>query len=394
MRLCRIATVPFFVRHHLATQIRATVAAGHEVHVVTSPEQEAEEVVRLPNVRYELIPIERRIAPLADLRSLVALWRCFRRARFDLVHSTTPKAGLLTAIAGALAGVPVRLHTFTGQAWKDRRGPVRWITKTCDRLIVALNTRCYADSASQRDFLLEHGIGGAGDIAVLGPGSLSGVDLEKFDVRLRDRRAELRRSLDIPAAARVIAFLGRVTRDKGIVELVTAFEALRRQRPDEDLRLLIVGPMEARLDPLPPGVLETISRDPAIRLEGYLPEPEKQLAVCDVFCLPSYREGFGNSVIEAAAMGVPTVASRIPGPMDSIIDGETGLLVPPRDAPALEAALARLLDDDALRERLGAAARERAVNVFGAGRINALLLAEYDALAARRRQAAAGSGAP
>ena len=386
MRICRIATVPFFVRHHLAPQIRATVAAGHEVQVVTSPEQEGEEVSRLAGVRYEPIPIARRIAPLADLRSLIALWRHFRRERFDLVHSTTPKAGLLTAIAARLAGVPLRLHTFTGQAWKELHGPVRWVAKMSDRLIVRLNTRCYADSASQQRFLTEQGIGHDGDIVVLGPGSLSGVDLQKFDVGLRASGTALRERLGIPPAAKVVTFIGRVTRDKGICELVAAFEHLRHEPAHRDLRLILVGPLEARLDPLPPDVLETITRDPAIRVAGYCPEPEQYLAVTDVLCLPSYREGFGNAVIEAAAMGIPTVASRIPGPLDSIVDGETGLLVPPRDVPALAAALARVLDDDGLHARLGAAARRRAVEVFSADRISALLLAEYESLAAAGRR--------
>jgi len=245
--------------------------------------------------------------------------------------------------------------------------------------VVRLNTRCYADSASQRSFLVEQGIGSAGEIAVLGPGSLAGVDLMQYDIRLRSQRMTLRRELNIDPDAKVIAFVGRVTRDKGIGELVAAFETLQRGGRG-DLVLLLVGPVEDSPNLMPAHLLRAAESNPAIRFIGYSPQPEKYLALADFFCLPSYREGFGNAVIEAAAMGLPAVATHIPGLTDSVIDGQTGILVAPKDAAGLAAALGRLLSDDGLRERMGAAARLRAVEFFDAERINAQLLNEYAAL--------------
>lgn len=379
MKICRIATVPFFVLHHLGSQIAATVGAGHEVHVVTSPGPGAERVAALPGVAFHPIAIPRPIAPLRDLVALAGLYRYFSRQRFAIMHSATPKAGLLCAVAAWLARVPVRLHTFTGQAWAERRGPVRWIGIAADRLIVRLNTRCYADSPSQRDFLLGLGIGSRQKLKVLGHGSLAGVELHRFRREaLAAAAAELRERLGMPAGARVIAFVGRVHRDKGIAELVTAFRRLAERFPK--IWLVLVGPFETEGAPLPAEVEHDLGHHPRIRAVGYDPAPEVYLAMAELLCLPSYREGFANVVVEAGAMGVPTVGSRIVGLVDSVAEGETGMLVPVKDAAALQAALTRLLEDDALRRRLGQAAQARAEACFDSRKVNQALLEEYRAL--------------
>lgn len=377
MRIVRIATVPFFVLHHLEGQIRALVAAGHEVTVVTSPGEGFERIAALGVARVVAVEIAREISPLSDLVSLAGLLRAIRELKPDLVHTNTPKAGLLGALAAFLCRVPVRLHTFTGQAWAERSGPVRWLSRLADRLVIALNTRCYADSASQRDFLVAEGIATPARLRVLGSGSLGGVDLTRFDPeRLRPAAAAARAKLGIAASERVVVFIGRVTRDKGIAELVAAFGAL------QGAALVLVGPFEPERDPLPEETRRGIERNPAIRAVGYDASPEAYLAFADLLCLPSYREGFGNVVIEAAALGVPCVGTRIVGLSDAVVDGETGILVPPKDAAALAAALASLLRDDARRTALGEAARRRVRAEFDAERMNALLLEEYAALAA------------
>jgi glycosyltransferase involved in cell wall biosynthesis len=376
MRIVRIATVPFFLLHHLEGQIRATVAAGHEVHVITSPGEGFERVRELGVASVLPLEIARQISPLADLRSLVALIGALRAIRPDLMHTNTPKAGLLGALAAWLCRVPIRLHTFTGQAWAERVGLVRWLGRMADRLIVRLNSRCYADSLSQRDFLIDEGIVTSENTRVLGAGSLGGVDLKRFDAdRLRATGAQARRRLGIEPVNRVIVFVGRVTRDKGIVELVAAFRRL------QNAALVLVGPLEPERDPLPADTLEAIARNPAIHAVGYDPLPEAYLAFADLLCLPSYREGFGNVVIEAAALGVPCVGTRIVGLQDAVIDGETGVLVPPKDAAALARALQELLADDRRRVALGAAARKRVLAEFDADVVNRRLLEEYAALA-------------
>lgn len=385
MRICRPATVPFFIFHHLREQLAATARAGHEVTVVSSPFIDNDEGAPLSGIRHIPLPIARTISPWRDLRTLLKLIFLLRAGKYDVVHSTTPKAGLLSAIAARLVGVPIRLHTFTGQAWAERRGPVRWIAKACDWLVVRLNTRCYADSFSQRDYIAAEGIAPRDRIVVLGKGSLAGVDVQRFHRGRRVDGLELRVRLGIPAEALVIGFVGRVTRDKGISELVEAFVSLP-EREDVAVHLVVVGPQESKRDPLPQSTLTSLQNHPRIHLVGYVAEPEDYMAVFDLFCLPSYREGFGNVVIEAAAMGIPTVGTRIVGLCDAIVDGVTGLLVPPRDTAALGAALFHLLEDEALRLRLGTAAERRALDFFDAEQVNALLIQEYAHLARTLRR--------
>jgi glycosyltransferase involved in cell wall biosynthesis len=381
MRICRVATVPFFVLHHLRPQLAGLVEAGHRVLVVCSPEPGDEAIRSLPGIDYEPLAIARPISPLRDVRALWQLTRLLRRARPDVLHSTTPKAGLLVALAGRLARVPVRLHTFTGQPWAEQAGPVRWIAQAADWLVVRLNTRCYADSRSQRDDLVARRLASCDRLHVLGPGSLSGVDLSVFDrERLAPAAISTRRELGIADGARVIVFVGRLTRDKGVAELVEAFASVRDRCPDTVL--LLVGPDDARA-PLPAAVRERIAADPRILTPGYTAEPQRFIAAADLLCLPSYREGFGSVVIEAAALGIPAVGTRIVGLSDAIVDGVTGVLVPPRDMTALAQSLADLLEDGERRLRMGEAARERARAEFDARRISRLLLDEYEALHAR-----------
>lgn len=375
MRIVRIATVPFFVLHHLEGQIRALVRAGHEVHVITSPGDGAERIAAL-GARVRLVMIPREISPIADLIALARLIGAINELKPDLMHSNTPKAGLLGAIAAWLCRVPVRLHTFTGQAWVERAGLVRWLGRMADRVIVRLSSRCYADSLSQREFLIEEGIVTAENTRVLGAGSLGGVDLVRFDAdRLRGPAAEMRNRLGIAPQIRVIVFVGRITRDKGIVELVSAFGRLK------NAALVLVGPVEPERDPLPAETEAEIERNPAIHAIGYDSHPERYLAFADLLCLPSYREGFGNVVIEAAALGVPCVGTRIVGLGDAVVDGETGVLVPPKDEAALARSLADLLADDSRRAALGAAARRRVLEEFDAEIVNRRLLQEYSTLA-------------
>jgi glycosyltransferase involved in cell wall biosynthesis len=379
MRIVRLATVPFFLLHHLRSQIEALVAAGHEVILISSPIDGADALERIAGVRFAPVDIPRGIAPLHDLAALVSMYRLFRSFRPDVVHSTTPKAGLLCALAAFLSRVRVRLHTFTGQPWLELSGPTRWFSMASDWLTAHLNTHCYADSPSQRDFLIAEGLCRAGNISVLESGSLAGVDLSRFNsASLAGRALKCRETLSIPLTARVVLFVGRVTRDKGMLELADAFSRIKAV--DSEVYLVVVGPTEPQRDPLPPALLQALESDDRIRMTGYDPEPEKYLAMADVLCLPSYREGFGNVVIEAGALGVPTVGTRINGLRDAVVDGVTGLLVPPKNAAALAGALASLLKNEGKRKQMGNAARERARNLFDSRVVNARVLEEYKRL--------------
>ncbi len=380
VRIVCVATVPFFVVAQLGGQIAAMLATGMHVTLVTSPGTELERLPAHPNLAIHTFEIRRDISLHADWRALWRLIRLFRGCRPDIVHSTTPKAGLLAAVAAWVARVPVRLHTFTGQSWLGLQGPKRWLARQADRVIGRLNTMCYADSPSQCRFLVEEGLLPGKRIATIGHGSLAGVDIERFSSdRLGPQlRSRVRAKLNIGTETPVLLFIGRIARDKGIRELLDAAQQLHAD--GIDLCLLLVGPMDDEA-----GGKGTVNRAefdglPFLRYIGYTPTPEHYLCAADVFCLPSYREGFGTTVIEAAAMGLPTVGTRINGLIDAVVDGETGLLVEPMNARVLADALRILLTMPELRKHLGIRARERVVRLFAADQVNVALFAEYERL--------------
>lgn len=358
MRVCFVAANSFALNAFLATPIEALAAAGWKVTVALNTQDgEVSEAVRR-HANVVPLAINRNISPLADLPVLRELARLCRRERFDVIHSITPKAGVLAMTAGLLAGVPVRMHTFTGQVWATRRGALRAFLKLMERYVARCATHVLADSRSQADFMVAHGTASAQRMEVLGAGSICGVDTQRFRPR-PEAIAAVRGRLGIPLDAVVVLYVGRLHPDKGLAELGRAFEDVAARRPG--LHLVLVGPDEGGLARLQEGV--ALARD-RVHAVGRSAEPEMYMAAADLLCLPSYREGFGLSLLEAAATGLPVLASRIYGIVDAVEDGETGLLVPARDSAALAQALDRLVDDAALRTRLGRAGRERAERVF------------------------------
>lgn len=377
VRIAKVSTVPFFVLTQLREQIDVLCKCGAEVTVVTSDGAELSRLKQLSSAAVQVIDIPRSLSPLRDARALLRLYLFFRRERIQIAHSTTPKAGLLTALAAFFARVPLRLHTFTGQPWVNMHGLKRWLVRGCDRLIGALNTRCYADSHSQRDFLLAQGVLGPAKLGVIGAGSLAGVDVRRFH-RERFPPAQcvaLRATLHIPVEAPVLLFVGRITPEKGVGELLRAYGALKAE--GNPAHLVVVGQFDEGGGM--PGHISAadIAAQPDTHLVGYSDCPESYMAVADLLCLPSYREGFGTVVIEAAAIGLPTVGSRVYGLTDAVVDGETGLLVEPRSSEALALALRSLLSDRHRLAAMGQAAELRARKLFDAHAVNQQVAQDY-----------------
>ncbi len=316
-----------------------------------------------PAVTVVHLPIRRNISPLADLATLLRLWQILRRERFDLVFSMNPKSGLLAMAAAFLTRVPRRVHCFTGQVWATRHGLARALFKSMDRLIAAWATQVLADSPSQRDFLVAEGVVRPERIRVLADGSIAGVDLRRFRPS-PDRRGAVRQSLGIPESALVLIYAGRLKRDKGVVDLLDAFSRLRQRRPE--LRLLLVGPDDEGLD-------ARCAQTPGVSRVGYTRAVEDYMAAADIFCLPSYREGFGLVLVEAGAVGLPVVASRIYGITDAVVDGETGLLHAPGNVAELAGQIEVLAGDPQLRRRLGENGRQRAARLFPTERLTSAL---------------------
>lgn len=381
--ICLVATVPYSLAVFMTPHIR-TLAEKYRVTLVANAAGGAGVAAlgtsvsfrALPaSVRFQHLDISRGVSGFADVRALIGLYRLFRRHRYAVVQSITPKAGLLSMLAARWAGVPVRIHWFTGQVWATRSGWSRWMLRSMDRLLVKCATHVLADSPSQRDFLAREGVAPAARVVVLGQGSVCGVDTARFRPSA-DARARIRGALGIPSAEVAALFLGRLNRDKGLPELVEAYTVAARHC--RDLHLVIVGADEqgARAAMQRP-LADVVSR---VHFVDYTDEPEAYMAAADIFVLPSRREGFGSSVIEAAACEVPAIGSSIYGLVDAIADGESGILVPTGDAAALADALIRLATDRPTRLSMGQAARRRVERYFKESQLTAALMDFYAGL--------------
>jgi glycosyltransferase involved in cell wall biosynthesis len=368
-RICFVVSSEMTATAFLLDQIRCA-ALEYEVVLAVNTARPSFLAERGIAATVVSVPIERKVKPFADLHALLALCRMFRAQRFDIVHSVSPKAGLLAMLGAWITRTPRRVHVFTGQVWATRKGIQRFALKWADRLISALATHVLIDSPSQRDFLVAQGVVPEAKATVLAQGSISGVDVQRFRPDERTR-AELRVELGIPLHDTLFLYVGRLNRDKGILDLASAFAELSRQR--EDVWLALVGPDEHGLR----GRIKETCSESRIRFVDYTAQPERYMAAADVLCLPSYREGFGTVIIEAAACGVPAIASRIYGITDAIVDGRTGLLHAAGDRSGLLAQMVRLAADPALRRMMGDAASRRALSDFPMRKLTAALIAFY-----------------
>lgn len=372
VHICFVLTTPFALNAFVAPAIRALLGEGRQVTVVvnTASGRVADDIAG--QIEIIELNIARAISPLNDLWSLLQLVRLFRLRQFDIVHSLMPKSGLLAMMAARLAGVKVRIHTFTGQVWVTRRGPMRWLLKALDRVLAWCATALLADSASQREFLVSHRIVSANKIQVLAVGSVCGANMARFKAQ-PIWRAEIRTALAISADSVVLVYLGRMQAEKGVVALAQSFYKLAADFPA--LHLLLVGPDEGALTPALARVAGCIAR---VHCVGLTTQPEKYLAASDIFCLASCREGFALSIIEAAAAGLPCVAFKIYGVTDAVVDGVTGLLAPVGETDTFTAAISKLLQHPDLRQKMGLAAQQRVGRDFSQAVVVKAWLDFYD----------------
>lgn len=375
-KLCYVATIPAVVNSFLRGHIQAA-AEKYEVTVVCN-NADAYLLDGL-KARIILLPVERKPSFWKDLLVLFKLFKLFRHEQFDIVHSHMPKTALLGMLAAWLTGVPIRINTFHGEVWATRSGWCRKALKLFDQLVGLLTTDILVVSPSQRSFLVNEGILPQGKAKVIGAGSICGVDPLQFHPDPGARRT-MREDLGITQDAKVILFVGRLNRDKGMLDLATAFDTIARHHPN--VVLLLVGAEED----VPFSQIQEICYMERDRLyyASFTPAPERYMAAADIFCLPSYREGFGMTIIEAAACGVPTVASCIYGITDAVEDGKTGLLFSAGDVAGLTQCLLKLIDDQYLRQEMGDAARVRALKLFPSHKITEGMLALYNKLLTER----------
>ena len=358
VRVLRITTSPLALWSFFRNMTRFLGGQGFETVAVSSPGAKLDEFHAWAGVPVHAVEMKRRISPLRDLPALVRLWRLIRRYRPALVHAHTPKAGLLGMMAAWLALVKVRVYTIHGLPLMTRTGWQFHVLRLAETLACRLATSVYCVSASVRQVVLDLGICPEVKVRTLGYGSCSGVDLHRFDPAVRGpaERARVRTQYGVPQDALLVGFIGRIVRDKGIRELAAAWQRLRVEFPN--LHLLCCGEFEPQ-DPVPEEVRECLRSDPRVHFtDGFVADMPPVYAALDVCVLPTYREGLPTVALECAAMEIPLVATRIPGCIDAISDGVTGVLVEARSAEGLSSAIARLLRDPRLGKEMGRAARE------------------------------------
>lgn len=336
---------------------------GFDVSLIASPSDSLSLVAEREGVTVIPVPMEREMSPWRDLTALFRLCVALRRLKPDIVNAGTPKAGLLGNLAAWLCRVPVRIYTLRGLRLETAAGWKEKILAWSERIASACAQQVIAVSQSLRETYIARGLAQSDKAVVLRHGSSNGVSFERFqfDAAQWQQIAALRERWHIPADTPVIGFVGRLTRDKGIPELLTAFEQLLPEFPDT--RLMLVGEPEQG-DPIPADVLARLQTHPNVVLTGPIKDVALYFGVFDVLAFPSYREGFPNVPLEAAAAGLPVVGFQATGTVDAVVDGTTGTLVEIGDAAGLSQALANYLREPFLRKRHGEAGRRRARTDF------------------------------
>ena len=372
LRVCWIATTPFQINAFLHPHLRE-ISKHHDLTLAVNLEDGYP--LQLPDATVQIagVPLERKISPLRDLMALLSLLRLLVRGRYAAVHSFAPKAGLLGMLAAWLAGVPVRMHSFQGEVWSSRRGPMRAILKAADRLTAKLATRVLVVGRGERAFLEGEGVVSRGRAVVLGDGSIAGIDTARYRPNAA-ARAGVRAQLQLKDTEVLLLFLGRLVRDKGVLDLAAAFDLACGRDPN--LALAFVGPDEQGIT----AEIRSAAGASAGRVKfvGYTQRSEDYLAASDIVCLPSYREGFSTVILEAGACGIPVLASRIYGTENTLIDGVTGRYLPALDPPGWSNAIVELAADPARREQMGRAGRNLVLERYRVERLVTEMRAFYD----------------
>jgi glycosyltransferase involved in cell wall biosynthesis len=356
-----MSTVNSFLLNHIAV-----LSNNFDIHLVANLNSKITiESSQIKIIKH--IPISRKINVLSDIKAVIMLYIHLRRAGFSAVHSITPKAGFVGMLAAYLVGVPNRIHIFTGQVWFTRKGCTRILLKSIDRITARLATNILVDGHSQREFLIENRVIKREFSRVLGNGSISGVLISKFQPDLLIRQS-IRKKWGIEESDIVFAFLGRLSKDKGVYDLIQAFVILRRKYAQ--VRLVLIGPDEGNVE-------KNVGFVDSVYFIGQTNEPEIILQISDVFCMPSYREGFGTSIIEASLLGLPVICSDTYGLMDTILDEQTGFRHKIGDVNSIYELMEKMVVTPELRLKVGLKGREFVVNNFDATLISNLWLNFY-----------------
>jgi glycosyltransferase involved in cell wall biosynthesis len=400
-KLFRITTVPLSVEKLLGNQL-TFMNQHYEVTAISSDQEYLDRVGADLGIKTHAIEMTRQITPFQDLKSLWQMYRYIKKQKPEIVHTHTPKAGLIGMLAARLAGVKIRLHTVAGLPLMEAQGVKRKLLDAVEKLTYACATKVYPNSKGLYDFILKEKLVKAEKLKVIGNGSTNGIDTSHFDPDLysEESQQDLRKKLGIAENDFVFVFVGRLVKDKGINELVSAFKSLQRSSsptsqpstphihkstnpqlstsPNQPIsKLLLVGPLEQDLDPLTDEILQEIETNPDISCVGYQSDVRPYLSIADALVFPSYREGFPNVVLQAGAMGLPSIVSDINGCNEIIENNKNGLIIPVKDEGAITTAMKQLSSDKIIYEKMKNSSRSMITQHYKQNIIWELILKEY-----------------
>ena len=383
-KLIRITTVPLSLKVLLKGQLRFMASNGFDVKGVSSEGEELREVHENEGIAVEAITMSRKITPFQDLKSLWEMWNFLRKEKPQIVHTHTPKAGIIGMLAARLAGVPHRLHTVAGLPLMEATGTKRKILNFVEKLTYSSATRVYPNSKGLYDFILQNNFTQSNKLKIIANGSSNGIDTAFFspDQVTEIERVTLKEKLNIQPDDFVFVFVGRIVSDKGINELIKAFSELQAAENNEPagIKLLLVGGLENDLDPLNPETLAEINQNKDIISVGFQQDVRSFFAIADALVFPSYREGFPNVVMQAGAMGLPSIVSDINGCNEIIIEGENGLIIPSKNVEKLKEKMLTLAKDKNLYTKLKGNSRRMIENRYEQSVVWNALLEEYEGL--------------
>lgn len=358
-RLIRITTVPMAMKYLLPGQMKFMRENGFEVIMVSADGKERDDVMKSEGCPHFIIPMTRKITPIADLRSLWQLYRFFKKHKPDIIHSHTPKAGLLSMIAGRMAGVKTRIHTIAGLRFMTSVGTTRKILIAMEKFTAKCATHVWPNSQSLLSYITTHKLVKPSKLQVIGFGSSNGIRLQRYSTTALEpsRIEETKKLIQYDPALTYLLCVGRIVKDKGIDELLAAFGNV--SQVNKNLRLVLLGTFEDDLDPISDNARKILKEHPGIIHINWSDHVEYFMHLASMLVHPSYREGFPNVLLQAGAMNCPVLCSRIEGNVDIVDDSETGLIFEVKDAKSLETKLRYALENQAELQRFAVNLRNK-----------------------------------
>lgn len=378
-KIIRITTVPLSLEKLLENQL-TYMSSFFQVIAISSDANRLQTFGIANNVETFPLDLTRKITPIKDLLAVIKLCRYLKKEQPVIVHTHTPKAGIVGMLAAKFAGVPIRLHTVAGLPLMEAKGLKRFVLNIVEKLTYSCATRVYPNAKGLKDYILQNKFTSPTKLKVIGNGSSNGINTDYFSPKQTSINVQnqLKNELGILESDFVFVFVGRLVGDKGINELVEVFDKLSNSKTN--VKLLLVGPEEKELDPLLPNTIHTIKTNKKIISVGYQQDVRHYFAISNALVFPSYREGFPNVVLQAGAMGLPSIVSDINGCNEIIEQGKNGMIIPVKNWEEIYKAMVKMMEDIPFYEQLKANARKMIASRYEQSLVWDALLEEYNNL--------------